>query len=131
MDPLLSLAYHATITGTAILIGWSTEVRHILRTRARLVRECAADGLDPSYAFELAGVDRVGVERLLIAAGCTAALVNAVAFFPGQVVAGELRDVFGWSLDTKTRVGSLVGLAATVVWSGLKVRRDSPASATI
>ena len=99
MNYLTSLAFHAGVAITAVLIGWSTEVRDI--------------------------------ERRLIAAGCTAAFVNAVAFFPGQLIAGEFRDAFGWSLVTKTRFGALLGLATTVVWSGLRVRRSAGASATI
>lgn len=131
MEPLLSLAYHITLTCTAVLIGWSTEVRGIVRTRTELVRRCAVDGVDPSHAFEIARVDRDGIERCLIAAGCTAAIVNGLAYFPGQLVADVFRDAFGWSLIAKQRVGGLFGLAATVVWSGLRVRRRALASATI
>ncbi|MBU3703717.1 MAG: hypothetical protein FGM42_05000 [Ilumatobacteraceae bacterium] len=131
MYVVTSLAFHALVTATAVLIGWSTEVRGIVRTRANLVAACRADGTDHHIAFEIAGVDRDGVERRLIAAGCTAALINGVAFFPGQLIAGEFRDAFGWSLDMKTRFGALVGLATTVVWSGLRVRRGTPVSATM
>ena len=131
MSYLSSLAFHAGVAITALLIGWSTEVRDIVRTRARLAVACRAEGTDHRLAFEIADVDRVGIERRLIAAGCAAAFVNAVAFFPGQLIAGEFRDAFGWSLVTKTRFGALLGLATTVVWSGLRVRRSAGASATI
>lgn len=131
MNALTSLAFHAAVTVTAILIGWSTEVRVIMRTRARLALACRADGTDHTIAFDIAAVDRAGVERRLIAAGLTAALVNAIAFYPGQLIAGEFRDAFGWSLDTKTRFGALLGLAVTVVWSGLRVRRGAAVSATM
>ena len=131
MNLLVSLAFHTAVTVAAVLIGCSTEVRGIVRTRAQLARECALDGVEPDHAFEIARVDRVGVERRLIAAGCTAAMVNAIAFYPGQLVAGEFRDAFDWSLVLKTRFGALLGLATTVVWSGLKVRRQATASATI
>ncbi len=126
-----SLAFHFFVTATAVLIGWSTEVRGIIRTRANLAAACRADGTNHDIAFEIAGVDRIGIERRLIASGCTAALINGVAFFPGQLIAGEFRDAFGWSLAVKTRFGALVGLAATVVWSGLRVRRETPVSASM
>ena len=131
MNALASLAFHTAVTVTAILIGWSTEVRGIMRTRARLAVACRADGTDHHIAYELAAVDRDGIERRLIAAGLTAALVNAIAFYPGQLIAGEFRDVIGWSLTMKTRFGSLIGLMTTVVWSGLRVRRDAATSATM
>jgi len=131
MNALTSLAFHTAVTVTAVLIGWSTEVRGIVRTRTRLAVACHADGTDHRIAYEIAAVDRAGVERRLIAAGCTAALVNASAFYPGQLIAGEFRDVFGWALDTKTRFGALLGLAVTVVWSGRRVRRDALVSATM
>lgn len=131
MHVLTSLAFHTLVTVTALLIGCSTEVRGIVRARARLVAACRTDGTDHRIAFELAGVDREGIERRLMAAGLTAALVNAVAFYPGQLVAGEFRDAFGWSLDTKTRFGAMIGLMTTVVWSGLRVRRGTPLSATM
>ncbi|MFM7094858.1 MAG: hypothetical protein ACKOYL_09950 [Actinomycetota bacterium] len=131
MNALTSLAFHTAVTVTAVLIGWSTEVRGIVRTRTRLALACRADGTDHRIAYEIAAVDRAGIERRLIAAGCTAALVNAIAFYPGQLIAGEFRDVFGWALDTKTRFGALLGLAVTVVWSGLRVRRDALVSATM
>lgn len=131
MYVLTSLAFHTFVTLTALAIGCSTEVRGIIRTRANLAAACRADGTDHRIAFEIAGVDRDGIERRLMASGLTAALVNAIAFYPGQLIAGEFRDVFGWSLDTKTRFGSLIGLMTTVVWSGLRVRRGTPASATM
>jgi len=131
MNALASLAFHTAVTVTAILIGWSTEVRGIMRTRARLAVACRADGTDHHIAYELAAVDRDGIERRLIAAGLTAALVNAIAFYPGQLIAGEFRDVFGWALETKTRFGAMLGLAVTVVWSGVRVRRDTTVSATM
>lgn len=131
MYVLTSLVFHTFVTASAILIGWSTEVRGIVRTRANLVAACRVDGTDHQFAFELARVDRDGIERRLIASGLTAALVNALAFYPGQLVAGEFRDAFGWSLDTKTRFGALVGLMVTVVWSGLRVRREAMLSATM
>lgn len=131
MNALTSLAFHTAVTVTAVLIGWSTEVRGIMRSRSRLALACRADGTDHRIAYEIAAVDRAGIERRLIAAGCTAALVNAIAFYPGQLIAGEFRDVFGWALDTKTRFGALLGLAVTVVWSGLRVRRDALVSATM
>ena len=125
MYVVTSLAFHALVTLTALAIGCSTEVRGIVRTRANLVTACRADGTDHHIAFEIAGVDRAGIERRLMASGLTAALVNAIAFYPGQLIAGEFRDAFGWSLDTKTRFGALLGLMTTVVWSGLRVRRDA------
>lgn len=131
MNALTSLAFHAAVTVTAVAIGWSTEVRNIIRTRARLTIACRADDTDHRIAYELAAVDRAGIERRLIAAGCTAALVNAIAFYPGQLVAGEFRDAFGWALETKTRFGAVLGLMTTVVWSGLRVRRDTAVSATM
>lgn len=131
MYVLTSLAFHTFVTASAVLIGWSTKVRGIVRTRAHLVAACRTDRIDHRIAFELAGVDRHGVERRLIAAGCTAALVNAIAFYPGQLVAGEFRDAFGWSLDTKIRFGALLGLMVTVVWSGVWVRRGVTVSATM
>lgn len=131
MNALTSLAFHTAVTVTAVLIGWSTEVRGIMRSRSRLALACRADGTDHRIAYEIAAVDRAGIERRLIAAGCTAALVNAIAFYPGQLIAGEFRDVFGWALDTKTRFGALLGLAVTVVWSGLRVRRDALVSGTM
>lgn len=131
MNALTSLAFHTAVTVTALLIGCSTEIRGIVRTRARLAVACRADGTDHRIAYEIAAVDRAGIERRLIAAGCTAALVNAIAFYPGQLIAGEFRDAFGWALHTKTRFGALLGLGATVVWSGLRVRRDTAISATM
>ena len=126
-----SLAFHTLVTLTALLIGCSTEVRDIIRKRALLVRACSLDGTDHHIAFEIAQVDRDGIERRLTAAGLTAVIVNALAFYPGQVLAGEFRDAFGWALLTKQRVGALFGLAITVVWSGLRVRRNALTSATI
>ncbi len=131
MHVLTSLAFHTFVTLAALAIGCSTEVRGIVRTRANLAAACRADGTDHRIAFEIAGVDREGIERRLMASGLTAALVNAIAFYPGQLIAGEFRDAFGWALDTKTRFGALLGLAVTVVWSGLRVRRDAMTSATM
>lgn len=131
MNALTSLAFHTAVTVTAVLIGWSTEVRGIMRTRTRLALACRADGTDHRIAYEIAAVDRAGIERRLIAAGCTAALVNAIAFYPGQLIAGEFRDILGWALDTKTRFGALIGLMTTVVWSGWRVRRNALVSATM
>ena len=54
MYVVTSLAFHALVTATAVLIGWSTEVRGIVRTRANLVAACRADGTDHHIAFEIA-----------------------------------------------------------------------------
>lgn len=125
MFVVTSLAFYALVNAVAIAIGLSTEARAILNKRAELAAACAREGSDERYAFELANVDRFGVENRLWRAGLMGSLVNAVAFFPAQIVAGEFRDAFHWSFETKSRFGSLIGLCATVVWSAYAMRRNA------
>ena len=120
-----SLMFHAFATATAVLIGWSTEARQILTTRSTLAVACRNEGTDEQLAFEIANVDRYGIERRLMRAGLIAAMINGVAYFPAQLVAGEFRDAFGWSIDVKLRFASLLALMTTIVWSGMKVHRNA------
>jgi hypothetical protein len=125
MFVVTSLAFHALINAVAICIGLSTEARAILGKRAELAVACAREGSDERYAFELADVDRVGVEKRLWRAGLMGALVYATAATPGHMVARAISGSFDWSALTTSRMASVFGLCATIVWSGHAVRRNA------
>ena len=125
MFVVTSLAFHALVNAFAIAIGLSTEARAILNKRSELVLACAREGSDERYAFELANVDRVGVENRLWRAGLMGGLVYAIAFMPSHMLAQGISGSFDWSHLTTSRVASVFGLCATVVWSGCAVRRKS------
>ena len=131
MNALQSLTLNALVVFATVLIGWSTEVRRIITTRAHLVSACGAEGLDERLAFEVADVDRNGVERRLLRAALGAAITLIIAFFPERLVALHLSREFGWSLDTRLATGTILSLVGPVIWSGLRVRRHAIASGTI
>lgn len=120
-----SLAFHTLTAFAAIIIGWSTEARSILSKRAELVHACSHEGIDERIAFELADVDRYGIERRLMRAGIHAMFVNSLVFMISAMIirqAGTLIDVSPLAVS---RLGMVVGLCATVVWSGIRVSRNA------
>ena len=125
MFVVTSLVFHALINAVAICVGLSTEARAILNKRAELAMACAREGCDERYAFELANVDRLGVEKRLWRAGLMGALVYATAVMPGHMVARAIKGSFDWSPLMTSRMASVFGLCATVVWSAYAVRRTS------
>ena len=125
MFVVTSLAFHALVNAVAIVIGLSTEARAILNKRSELVLACASEGSDERYAFELANVDRVGVENRLWRAGLMGAVVYAIAFMPSHMLAQGISGSLDWSHLTTSRVASVFGLCATVVWSAYAIRRNS------
>lgn len=120
-----SLAFHTLTAFAAILIGWSTEARSILSKRAELIHACGHEGIDERIAFELADVDRYGIERRLMRAGIHAMLVNTLTFMFSSTIIRQAGSLIPMSHLSVSRLGMLCGLCATVVWSGYRVRRYS------
>lgn len=131
MNALQSLAVNTFVALAALGIGASTEVRAIARTRLRLALACANDGLDERIAFELANVDRGGIERRLVRAAAAGALALTVSFIPTRLLAVELGQQLGWSLDTRLAFAAVFNLTGPLVWSAWQVRRTTDRSATI
>jgi hypothetical protein len=131
MNAIQSLTINTLVAVAALVIGASTEVRAIVRTRMRLALACANDGLDERIAFELASVDRVAIERRLVRAAALGALALTVSFIPIRFLAVELGQQLGWSLDTRLAAAAFFNLAGPLVWSAWQVRRAGDCSATI
>jgi hypothetical protein len=131
MNGLQSLALNTFVALAALAIGASTEVRAIVRTRVRLALACANDGLDERIAFELANVDRPGIERRLVRAAATGALALIITFIPTRLLAVELGRQLGWGLDTRLAFATLFNLTGPLAWSAWQVRRSTSRSATI
>jgi hypothetical protein len=131
MSTVQSLVLNTFVAVTALAIGASTEVRAIVHTRVRLALACADDGLDDRIAFELANVDRAGIERRLLRAAAQGALALTVAFLPIRMFMVETGERLGWSLDTRLAAAALCNLAGPLAWSAWQVRHSTDGSATI
>ena len=131
MSFVQSLALNTFVAVATVAIGASTEVRAIVRTRVRLASACNHEGVDERFAFELAGVDRHGIERRLYRAALVGAIALTVAFVPARLLATQLAHQFDWSRDTRLAAGTLLNLVGPVLWSAHQVRRTAPGSATM
>lgn len=131
MSIVQSLVVNSFVAVAALAIGASTEVRAIVHARMRLALACANDGLDDRIAFELANVDRAGIERRLLRAAAQGGLALTVTFLPIRVLIVEAGERLGWALDTRLAAAALCNLAGPLAWSAWQVRRTTNRSATI
>ncbi len=122
MSLTLSLLLPVVVVGLALLIGASTEFRFIVHRRATLVDQCAATGFDPRLAFEIADVERDGVERRLFKASLQGVIALIVAMFPARLATRPLAEALEWTESTRLWVATFIPLVGPLVWSGLKVR---------
>ena len=125
MSLTLSLLLPVVVVGLALLIGASTEFRSIVRRRATLVDQCAATGFDPRLAFEIADVDRDGIERRVFRAAMQGVIAATIAMVPTRLSTFPMAAAFGWSDSTRSHVAAFVPLVGPLLWSGLKLRRMS------
>ena len=123
MSLSLSLVLPVIVVGLALLIGASTEFRFIVHRRATLVDQCAATGFAPRLAFEIADVDRDGVERRLFRASLQGVIALTVAMFPTRLATHPLAEALEWTEPTRLWVATFIPLVGPLVWSGLKVRQ--------
>ena len=121
MNLTLSIVLPVLVVGMSLLIGASTELRYVVRRRADLVDQCATTGFDPHLAFEIADVDRDGIERRLFRASLQGAIAATVAMFPTRLATLPMADAFGWSESTRLYVATFIPLVGPVFWSGVKV----------
>jgi hypothetical protein len=113
------------VMAAALLIGCASELRYIVRRRAELATECGATGFDPRLAFEIADVDRHGIERRVMRSALEGAMAMAVAMLPARYVARYMATQLDWSMDARLVFGSVLSLAGPVLWSGIKAQRSA------
>jgi hypothetical protein len=110
------------VMATALLIGCASNLKYVVRRRAELITACGATGFDPRLAFEIADVDRKGIERRIMRSATEGVLALAVAMFPARLFARYMATHLDWSLNIRIVVGSVLSLAGPLLWSGIKAQ---------
>jgi hypothetical protein len=121
----LQIFLSPAVMATALLIGCASDLKYVVRRRAELVTACGVTGFDPRLAFEIADVDRHGIERRIMHSAIEGALALVVAMFPARLFARYMAAQLDWSMDARLIFGSVLSLAGPVLWSGIKAQRSA------